>query len=465
MSRQPLIRMTAPPEVYRQRRARVAAALTRPLVIFAGHAPARTYAANTYAFRAGSTYLYFGGPPLEHAALLLEPGSDGQRGCTLVRPPQGPEDAVWMGPQPGDDALAEAAGLSTDALATPDDLPKLLAGRQVAGIVPPAPQTLAQASRLGVQEATPVELLAIIELRLTKDDHELAAMRQAARITVDGHRAALSATLPGRREADVAAAFYAVLVANDSRPSFTPIITVRGEVLHSHGYTNTMPAGALLLVDAGAEEPGGYASDLTRTVPVGGKWSGMQRVLYDTVARACNQAVAACLPGKRFRDVHDLAAEIICEGLVEAGLLRGEPRELVQRRAHTLFFTHGVGHLVGLDVHDMEDFGDLAGYAPGRTRRTAFGDKFLRLDRDLTPRMCLTIEPGIYLSPAVWRWNELVSPLADVVNRSAVEELLEDEFGGIRVEQTICVREAGGPEVLTAEMPTDADALAELVGR
>jgi len=464
MSSGSVIRMTAPPAVYRQRRARLAAALTRPLLIFAGHAPARNYAANTYAFRAGSTYLYFGGPPLEHAALLIEPGSDGQNGCALIRPPQGPEDAVWMGPQPGDDELAEVAGLPKTALVAPDDLARFVAGRSVAGIVPPAPQTLALARQLDIQEATPVELLAIVQLRLTKDEHELAAMRQAARIAIDGQRAALSAALPGRREADVAAAFYAVLVANDSRPSFTPIITIRGEVLHSHGYTNTMPAGALLLVDAGAEEPGGYASDLTRTVPVGGKWTGVQRVLYDTVARACTAAVAACVPGARFRDVHDLAAEIICEGLVEAGLLRGEPRELVQRRAHTLFFTHGVGHLIGLDVHDMEDFGDLAGYAPGRTRRTAFGDKFLRLDRDLVAGMCLTIEPGIYLSPAVWRWHDLVSPLADAVDRSAVEELLEDEFGGIRVEQTICVREAGGPEVLTADMPTDADAIAPLVG-
>lgn len=189
----------------------------------------------------------------------------------------------------------------------------------------------------------------------------------------------------------------------------------------------------------------------------------MQRLLYDTVERACHEAIAACVPGRRYRDVHDLAAGVICEGLVEAGLLRGEPDDLLERRAHTLFFPHGVGHLIGLDVHDMEDFGDLAGYAPGRTRRTGFGDKFLRLDRDLAPGMCVTIEPGIYLTPAVWACDDLVQPLTDVVHRAKVDKLLAERFGGIRVEQTICVRDTDGPEVLTADLPTNARDVAQLL--
>jgi Xaa-Pro aminopeptidase len=222
----------------------------------------------------------------------------------------------------------------------------------------------------------------------------------------------------------------------------------------------------MLLCDAGAEEPGGYASDITRTFPVSGHWTSIQRHLYDTTLRALREATAACVPGKRYRDVHDLSARVICEGLVAAELLRGNPAELVARTAHALFYPHGVGHLIGLDAHDMEDFGDLAGYAPGRTRRTEFGNKYLRLDRDLEPGMTVTIEPGIYLVPAIWESDELVGPLADVVNRTKVDALLRDRFGGIRIEDTICIRpaETGGPEVLSESLPKDADEVAACVG-
>jgi Xaa-Pro aminopeptidase len=187
-------------------------------------------------------------------------------------------------------------------------------------------------------------------------------------------------------------------------------------------------------------------------------------MLYETVVRALDEATAACVPGARYRDVHDVAAREICAGLVQADLLRGDADDLVQRRAHTLFFPHGVGHLIGLDAHDMEDFGDAAGYAQGRTRRTGFGDKFLRLDRDLEPGYVVTIEPGIYFVPAIWAREDLVGPLADVVNRPQVDALLKEGLGGIRVENTICVRVAGGPEVLTEDVPTDARQVADCVG-
>ena len=436
------------------------------MVIFAGHAPARNYATNPHAFRAGSSYLYFGGPPLENAALLVEPGSDGAAGCMLLRPPAGPDDALWFGEIASDESLAAAAGLPPGGLADPDRLPALLAGREAASVTPPQPDTLAWVAQLGLSPASEGELLAIVELRVIKDEHELAAMRRAADICVQGHRAALAASRPGRREAEAAAAFLAVLAAHGCEVAFSPIITIRGEVLHGHGHPNVMPEGALLLVDAGAEEPGGYASDITRTFPVSGRWTPIQRQLYGATLRALREATAACVPGARFRNVHDLSARLVCEGLVEAELLRGDPGELVARTAHALFYPHGLGHLIGLDAHDMEDFGDVAGYAPGRTRRPEFGNKSLRLDRDLAPGMTLTIEPGIYLVPAIWARGDLVGPLADAVNRAKVGALLADRFGGIRIEHTICVRpaESGGPEVLSESLPTDADELAACVG-
>lgn len=456
--------MTAAPDVYTNRRARLAADLKRPIVLFAGVAPPRNYVANYYPPRPGSTYTYFGGPPLQGAAIYLEPTSNGDNGCTLLRVPEGPDDALWEGPQPTDADLTAAAGLARTRVRDVDDLAVLINKRDAAFISPPCYTTLPLAQTLGLKPASDDELLRIIHMRLIKDDHELAAMREAARVGIEAHKAAMAATKPGRREADVAAAFYTVLVANQCRPSFNPIVTVRGETLHLISFPNRLEAGALMLVDGGAEEPGCYASDITRTYPVSGKWTDIQRHLYDTVLRAMRQAIAACTPGTRYRDVHDLSARIICEGLVAADLLRGDPADLAKRFAHTLFYPHGVGHLLGMDVHDMEDFGDLAGYAPGRTRRPEFGNNALRMDRDLEPGMTFTVEPGIYLVPAIWKRDDLTSPFKDVINRSKVDALLKDRFGGIRIEENVLVTPTG-PEVLTAALPSDADAVVTMVGR
>lgn len=457
--------MTAPPATYRDRRRRLAKKLQRPILLCAGRPLPRHYPTNTYPLRAGSSYLYFGGPAVAGAAILIEPGSDGVEGCTLVRDPLGFDDIVWIGATPSDAQLAEASGIDKNALIAPDQLAPRLAGRTPAFTAPPCAKTLEWLASLSATPAGPDELLAIIELRLVQDEHELVAMRRASKVCVDAHLAAMKMTRSGRRESDVAAALHSVYTAEQCRPSFTPIVSVHGEVLHSETYPNALTAGRLLLVDSGAEEPGGYASDLTRTYPVSGKFSAIQRQLYDTVLRAERGAMAECVPGRRFRDIHDLAGRIICEGLVEAELLRGDSAELAARGAQTLFFPHGLGHLLGLDVHDMEDFGDLAGFAKGRDRRTEFGHKFLRLDRDLVPGMTVTIEPGLYIVPAIWDNAELTAPFEEAINRPAVEALINEEFGGIRIEDNvhICAGDEG-PEILSADLPSDADAVAEIVG-
>lgn len=459
--------MPAPPEVYQTRRARLAAGLARPLVLFSGVARSRNLPAMTYPFRAGSHYLYFGGPSIEGAAMILEPGSDGQNGCTLVRPTYGFETAVWVGLPPSDEAIAQAAGLPTSSLVEPNKLEHSLSERKAEFIAPPCAATVALAASLHLENAATDVRSLIVDMRLIMDEHELRQLRLAAAAGVQAHLRAMSATKPGATEATVAGALIGSLVRSGCDVSFSPIITVRGEILHCEGFPNTLEAGQLLLVDAGAEVASGYASDITRTYPVSGRFDTMQRQLYDTVLQAEREAMAACVPGRRYRDVHDIAARAICRGLVEAELLRGDPEELFARRAHTLFFTHGVGHLLGLDIHDMEDLGDLAGYSAGRTRRPEFGNKYLRLDRDLEPGMVVTIEPGIYLVPEVWANGDLVGPFADVVNRRAVDDLLKARFGGIRIEDDLHVRaeDAGGPEVLTADLPSDPDAVTALVAK
>ncbi len=457
--------MTAPAEVYRNRRAKLAKELRRPMLVFSGHAQARNYASTVHPFRAGSTYLYLGGPPIENAAWLIEPLSDGDHGCTLLRPGVEFDDLIWVGESILDEQVAEATGIHKSRIVPSDTIEPVLAGRSTAFICPPCPRSLDLAGSLeSVESAAPDELLAVINLRLVKDEHELRAMRRAADVGVEAHLAAMRATAPGASEAGAAGALLAVLTANCCTPSFSPIVTVDGQVLHSGSYAGRLESGRLLLVDAGAEEPGGYASDITRTYPVTGKFTEVQRRLYDTVLRAQTEAIRECKPGMRYRDIHDHTGRVICEGLVEAGLLRGRPAKLAQRGVHTLFFVHGLGHLIGLDVHDMEDFGDLAGYAPGRCRREEFGHKFLRLDRDLEEDMTVTIEPGIYLIEELWRREDLVGQFKDVVNMPAIEKLIESNFGGIRIEDTIRIRgDDQEPEVLTGALPKAPVALEEIV--
>jgi Xaa-Pro aminopeptidase len=459
------IRMAAQPATYRARRARLASQLQRPIVILAGHAPSRTYPANTYPFRAGSNYLYFGGPPLEHAALVITPGSNGDDGCTLLRIPPTPDDAVWMGEPPTTAEIAAAAGLAISRIVDPEGMRFWIQGQNAAGIVPYCPQAIVDARELKLAKPSDAELRAIIDMRLYKDAEELVAMRRAAEISIAGHRAALAAARPRATENDVEAALVAVFARRAARHSFSPIVTIHGEVLHGAAAMNPLQAGQLLLVDAGAEEFTGYAGDITRTYPVGGKWQGRQRELYEIVLRAEQAAIDACTAGRRYRDVHFTAAHTICAGLVDVGILKGDPDVLTERGAYTPFFAHGVGHLLGLDAHDLEDFGDLAGYAPGRERPARFGDKFLRLDRDLAAGMVVTIEPGLYLVPDIWRRADIVGPYADVVNRKAVDALLAENFGGIRIEDNVVIRADGPPEVLTAALPKKPDEIAALVGK
>lgn len=244
----------------------------------------------------------------------------------------------------------------------------------------------------------------------------------------------------------------AALLHEGMGTSYNSIVTVAGEVLHNNEYHRVLRDGDLLLADVGAETQDGYAGDVTRAWPVSGAFSGTQRAIYEVVLAAQKATIEAARPGVRYRELHLLAARKMTEGLVQLGLLRGEPDALVADGVHALVFPHGIGHLLGLDVHDMEDLGDRAGYAPGRSRSTQFGLCFLRLDRDLTAGMCVTIEPGIYFSPAVHQHAELRALAGDRVNWTEVARY--NDVRGIRIEDDVLITNEGS-RVLTSVIPKE----------
>jgi Xaa-Pro aminopeptidase len=438
---------------FARRRERLARSLAgTPALLASGKPRPRHYAANLFPFRASSHFLYFFGLSSPDAFGFF----DGQA-WTLYLPEPGPDDALWEGEVPSLAALAESTGCTVKPLG---QLAHALSGRPVATLPNPEMETCVELSSLLGREVRPgrIEGLdakladAVIALRLRHDEAAVTEMRAAAETTAAAHQAGLRATRPGLRESAVRAAMEAVMLARDVPTAYNPIVTVHGEVLHNHHHHHELKEGDLLLVDVGSESPGGWAADVTRTWPVTGRYSSTQRELYEVVLRAQRATIAAVRPGVRYRDVHLTAHRELARGLVELGILRGDPEELVADGVSALLFPHGVGHLIGLDVHDMEDLGDRAGYAPGRTRSPEFGHRFLRLDRDLEPGMAVTIEPGLYVVPAILENAQLTARVGDRLNLGRLAQFAD--VRGIRIEDDVLVT-ADGHEVLTSAIPKD----------
>lgn len=464
-----------PAAVYQGRRTLLGRGYPGPVILFAGDLVPRNYAANVFPYRAHSHFLYFTGVHWPGAVLL----GQGEVWEIFAAPPAA-DDPLWIGPSATWDDLRAATGVA--AIRPLAELRTALdayaAARTPAATLPAIhPRTRArQASLLGRPwgahdelEAGAVPLTgrdaeladAVIAVRLRHDDAALELLRRAADAARAGHLAGMAATRPGLRESDVRAAIEHAFAARGMPTAYGSIVTVHGEVLHNEHSHHELEDGDLLLADCGAECHG-WASDVTRTWPVSGRWSPTQRALYDLVVQANLDAIALVRPGARYRDIHLRACLTLARGLVDLGIFRGDPAGLVERGAHALLFPHGTGHLLGLDVHDMEDLGDRAGYAPGRARSSQFGTCYLRLDRDLAPGSLVTIEPGIYLVPAILNDRALCEPFERDLDRERLAAFAD--VRGIRVEDDVLCTE-GDPEVLSAAIPKHADAVAALVGR
>ena len=435
--------------------------MTRPVVLASGWPRARNFPHNHQPFRAESHFLYLVGRQLEGAALVIDSG-----GSRLYVPHPDPADRLWHGPQPSANELSAELGLE---VRFSEGLLGLAAGTAT---LPPQdpraadwltrqlgrPVSVGGAAALQVSDRELAD--AMIALRLVHDAGALAQMRQAARVTAEAHAAGLRSTRAGRREAEVCAAMRAVIAGSGMDLAYQPIVTVKGEVLHAQRQDGVLGDTDLLLVDVGAETPEGWAADVTRTWPVCGRFSPTQRDAYAAVLTAQAAALGAVRPGVRFTDVHVASQRALLGCLMDLKILRGSLDELIACHAVALFYPHGVGHLLGLDVHDMEDLGDLAGYAPGRERQPDPSHRYLRLDRDLEAGMVVTIEPGFYQIPDLLAGIDPSGPLSRALDRQRLAAF--HDVRGIRIEDDVLVT-ANGFELLSGALPREAAAIEALM--
>ncbi len=448
---------------HRTRRWSLAETLDAAVLLMGNGTIPRNIPINLLPFRQDSNFLYFTGCDLPGAAALII----GER-CELFLPLPAEDDAIWHGETPGVEALRVAYGV--DAIRDAQEL--AVACGQVPGplmtLAVSDPTRCALAAELakislsfGDRYGSRPLAETIIEMRRVKHPVEVAEHRKAVAVTEAAHRAAMAATHVGGHEREIAALFDAVVASRDCVPGYGSIVTVRGDILHNPHYDHGLEGGDLLLLDGGAERRSGYGADVTRTWPVSGRFEPRAKAAYEAVLESQRCSIALCQPGTRYRDIHLESARVLTRWLIDEGLLTCGVDEALETGAHAMFYPHGVGHLLGLDVHDLEGFGDLAGYAPDRERDEVFGISYLRLDQDLVPGNIVTIEPGFYVVPNI---------LSNAAFRQQHASRLDFEkaaswigFGGIRIEDNVLIT-AEGPDVHTESIPKTVSDLEELVG-
>lgn len=426
------------------------------------------YTDNTYHFRQDSSFLYFFGLDFQQLAGIVDfdNGEDYLFGDDVDI-----ADIIWMGPQvPLKENAAKVgidncAGYSKLFEFISDALKK---GRKVHYLPPSRGDnkiTLEKLLGIPIQqlhENASVQLIkAVVDIRSIKESVEIAEIEKACATGYEMHVTAMKMAQPGVWEQKIAGTIEGIALAGGGSVAFPIILSQNGEILHNHNHSKILKEGNLMVTDAGAESLLHYASDFTRTVPVGGKFTQKQREIYEIVLAANNRGTELIKPGVTYLSVHLAVAEIIATGLKELGLMKGDIKEAVKNGAHAMFFPHGLGHMMGLDVHDMEDLGQIyVGYDDEIRPVNQFGTAYLRLGRKLQPGFVITNEPGIYFIPALidkWK-NEKIN--VDFINFEKVNEYRN--FGGIRLEDDILVTETGS-KIIGERVPINPDEIEAIV--
>jgi Xaa-Pro aminopeptidase len=455
-------------EVYiRRRRAlkeRLAAEGEKGIAIFIGNAEAPAqYKDNCYKFRQDSSWLYFWGinEPFFAAIIDLESGSE-----TIFADDVEIGDIIWMGPQPS--VASKAARVGVEASAPYGDFDKAVdravsLGRKV-HFLPPSRyfNTLRLMELLGlnreeVASAASLPLTkAVIAMRLVKEECEIEELDKAGDLGQKMHSVGRDSIRPGIIEQEIVGKMEAVTLAEGWGVSFPTILTQHGETLHNHLHDKVIEPGKLMVIDAGAEIESGYASDFTRTYPTGGKFTSKQRDVYQIVCDCNEFAFSITRPGITYREVHLRTMGVMLEGLKALDLVRGNVDDMVAEGIAGLFQPHGLGHNMGLDVHDMEDLGEnLVGYDRGQIRAKQLGLGSLRMARNLKPGFVITDEPGIYFIPAlIEEWKEKGLGKG-IINFEKLKDYYD--FGGIRLEDDVLVTENGARRCGPKRLPIAPD--------
>ncbi|MDR2814967.1 MAG: aminopeptidase P family protein [Prevotellaceae bacterium] len=434
-------------EIYTQRRNLLKKTVGSGILLFLGNDECgMNYADNAYDFRQDSTFLYYFGLPYSGLAAVVNIDEDD---TVIFGDEISLDHIVWMGTQPTLKEKSESIGVQKTLPS--EQLPGYLRAAAKKGqpvrFLPTyrAEHALKLQSWLALppsEQKPSLELIkAVVNMRSYKSAEEIAEIEKACDITADMHIAATKALRVGMKEYEIAGLIAQTALAAGGKLSFPTIATINGQILHNHHYGNTVKENDMLLVDAGAETEMGYAGDMSSTIPAGKKFTPGQKEIYDIQVASHLAAVEALRPGVYFRDVYDLSAKVICEGMKSLGIMTGNSDDAVRLGAHAMFLPCGLGHMMGLDVHDMENLGEeWVGY-DGEAKSTQFGRKSLRLARKLEPGFVLTIEPGVYFIPElIDRWKG-ERKFADFINYDKLEAYRS--FGGIRNEEDYLITETG----------------------
>ncbi|MBR1574859.1 MAG: aminopeptidase P family protein [Bacteroidales bacterium] len=459
-------------EVYISRRQKLVSLMAvsapegkRGIALFIGNvdAPAQ-YKSNGYKFRQDSTWLYYFGldEPRFAAILDLDDGTG-----TLYSDDYEIDDIIWTGPMPSVASLAGRTGLSASApYAALDEAVQAAKaqGRPVHFIPPSRYYNTLKLKELGLTAPSEALIRAIVSMRLVKEEREIALIDAACDLGQQMHAIARDAIGVGVVEQDIVGKMEGFALAKGWGVSFPTILTQHGEIFHNHSHDCTIEPGRLLVIDAGVESNDSYASDFTRTYPTGGRFTAQQRDIY-TLVYQCNEVAFGMIrPGVAYRDVHLSVARRMLEGLKDLGLVRGDVDEMVAAGVAGLFMPHGLGHNMGLDVHDMEDLGeDLVGYDGDQKRSPQLGLGSLRMARRLRPGNVITDEPGIYFIPALIEKWKGEGTNAAWVDFSKLEAYYN--FGGIRLEDDVLVTADGARRLGPNRLPIAPDDVEAVMNR